>query len=70
MDHIQHRSVEKITKMLERGLDPNFHDPDTGGRSRVGGTSVRLAGARVESGEVLLSAPCTRVCNTDTSLGS
>nr|XP_060463521.1 SH3 and multiple ankyrin repeat domains protein 2-like isoform X2 [Panthera onca] len=36
-DHIQHRSVEKITKMLERGLDPNFHDPDTGGRSRVGG---------------------------------
>uniref|UniRef100_A0A667HXV8 SH3 and multiple ankyrin repeat domains 2 n=1 Tax=Lynx canadensis TaxID=61383 RepID=A0A667HXV8_LYNCA len=29
-DHIQHRSVEKITKMLERGLDPNFHDPDTG----------------------------------------
>ncbi|XP_039091272.1 SH3 and multiple ankyrin repeat domains protein 2 isoform X1 [Hyaena hyaena] len=30
MDHIHHRSVEKISKMLERGLDPNFHDPDTG----------------------------------------
>ncbi|XP_044922293.1 SH3 and multiple ankyrin repeat domains protein 2 isoform X1 [Mustela putorius furo] len=30
MDHIQHRSVEKIVKMLERGLDPNFHDLDTG----------------------------------------
>uniref|UniRef100_A0A8D1TZ80 SH3 and multiple ankyrin repeat domains 2 n=1 Tax=Sus scrofa TaxID=9823 RepID=A0A8D1TZ80_PIG len=30
MDHIQHRSVEKIVKMLERGLDPNFHDLETG----------------------------------------
>ncbi|XP_074192986.1 SH3 and multiple ankyrin repeat domains protein 2 isoform X5 [Rhinolophus sinicus] len=30
MDYIQHRSVEKIVKMLERGLDPNFHDLETG----------------------------------------
>ncbi|XP_068922656.1 SH3 and multiple ankyrin repeat domains protein 2 isoform X1 [Petaurus breviceps papuanus] len=30
MDHIQHHSVEKISKMLERGLDPNFHDTETG----------------------------------------
>ncbi|XP_077817901.1 SH3 and multiple ankyrin repeat domains protein 2 isoform X5 [Macaca mulatta] len=30
MDHIQHRSVEKIAKMLDRGLDPNFHDLETG----------------------------------------
>nr|XP_051695124.1 SH3 and multiple ankyrin repeat domains protein 2 isoform X2 [Oryctolagus cuniculus] len=30
MDHIQHRSVEKMVKMLDRGLDPNFHDLDTG----------------------------------------
>nr|XP_012612894.1 SH3 and multiple ankyrin repeat domains protein 2 isoform X8 [Microcebus murinus]XP_012612895.1 SH3 and multiple ankyrin repeat domains protein 2 isoform X8 [Microcebus murinus]XP_012612896.1 SH3 and multiple ankyrin repeat domains protein 2 isoform X8 [Microcebus murinus]XP_020142059.1 SH3 and multiple ankyrin repeat domains protein 2 isoform X8 [Microcebus murinus]XP_020142060.1 SH3 and multiple ankyrin repeat domains protein 2 isoform X8 [Microcebus murinus] len=30
MDHIQHRLVEKIVKMLDRGLDPNFHDPETG----------------------------------------
>ncbi|KAM8970200.1 SH3 and multiple ankyrin repeat domains protein 2 isoform 2-T2 [Sarcophilus harrisii] len=30
MDHIQHHSVEKVSKMLERGLDPNFHDTDTG----------------------------------------
>ncbi|KAG8522556.1 SH3 and multiple ankyrin repeat domains protein 3, partial [Galemys pyrenaicus] len=35
MDHIQHRSVEKIVKMLERGLDPNFHDLDTGGACPV-----------------------------------
>ncbi|XP_058382157.1 SH3 and multiple ankyrin repeat domains protein 2 [Diceros bicornis minor] len=30
MDHIQHRAVEKIVKLLERGLDPNFHDLETG----------------------------------------
>ncbi|XP_059875449.1 SH3 and multiple ankyrin repeat domains protein 2 isoform X1 [Delphinus delphis] len=30
MDYIQHRSVEKVVKMLERGLDPNFHDLETG----------------------------------------
>ncbi|XP_007947517.1 SH3 and multiple ankyrin repeat domains protein 2 [Orycteropus afer afer] len=30
MDHIQHCSVEKIVKMLDRGLDPNFHDLETG----------------------------------------
>ncbi|XP_063293840.1 SH3 and multiple ankyrin repeat domains protein 2 isoform X2 [Pelobates fuscus] len=30
MDYIQHCSVEKINKMLDRGLDPNYHDPDNG----------------------------------------
>ncbi|XP_053779660.1 SH3 and multiple ankyrin repeat domains protein 2 isoform X3 [Desmodus rotundus] len=30
MDYIQHRAVEKIVKMLDRGLDPNFHDLETG----------------------------------------
>ncbi|XP_058518672.1 SH3 and multiple ankyrin repeat domains protein 2 isoform X2 [Ochotona princeps] len=30
MDHVQHRLVEKIAKMLDRGLDPNFHDLETG----------------------------------------
>ncbi|XP_028811755.1 SH3 and multiple ankyrin repeat domains protein 2 isoform X3 [Denticeps clupeoides] len=30
MDHIQHHQVEKFAKMLERGLDPNYHDLDTG----------------------------------------
>ncbi|XP_073907030.1 SH3 and multiple ankyrin repeat domains protein 2 isoform X3 [Castor canadensis] len=30
MDHTQHRSVEKLAKLLDRGLDPNFHDLDTG----------------------------------------
>uniref|UniRef100_W5MD73 SH3 and multiple ankyrin repeat domains 2b n=1 Tax=Lepisosteus oculatus TaxID=7918 RepID=W5MD73_LEPOC len=30
MDHIQHHQLDKVTKMLERGLDPNYHDPETG----------------------------------------
>ncbi|XP_048118574.1 SH3 and multiple ankyrin repeat domains protein 3-like [Alosa alosa] len=30
MDFIQHHQVEKLSKMLERGLDPNYHDPETG----------------------------------------
>ncbi|XP_075423724.1 SH3 and multiple ankyrin repeat domains protein 2 isoform X4 [Ascaphus truei] len=30
MDYIQHCSGEKINKMLDRGLDPNYHDPDNG----------------------------------------
>lgn len=46
MDHVQHRSVEKMVKMLERGLDPNFHDLDTGGRCQVERTSGSLAEAR------------------------
>ncbi|XP_029615126.1 SH3 and multiple ankyrin repeat domains protein 2 isoform X5 [Salmo trutta] len=30
MDHIQHHQLAKLAKMLEKGLDPNYHDPDTG----------------------------------------
>ncbi|XP_069575884.1 SH3 and multiple ankyrin repeat domains protein 2 [Brachyistius frenatus] len=30
MDLIQHNQVDKVSKMLERGLDPNYHDGDTG----------------------------------------
>ncbi|XP_032216083.1 SH3 and multiple ankyrin repeat domains protein 2 isoform X1 [Mustela erminea] len=47
MDHIQHRSVEKIVKMLERGLDPNFHDLDTGE------TPLTLAAQLDEPAEVI-----------------
>lgn len=31
MDHIQHHQLDKVAKMLEKGLDPNYQDPDTGG---------------------------------------
>ncbi|XP_076878319.1 SH3 and multiple ankyrin repeat domains protein 2b isoform X3 [Brachyhypopomus gauderio] len=30
MDYIQHHQLDKVTKLLERGLDPNYHDPDSG----------------------------------------
>uniref|UniRef100_A0A8C8S295 SH3 and multiple ankyrin repeat domains 2 n=1 Tax=Pelusios castaneus TaxID=367368 RepID=A0A8C8S295_9SAUR len=30
MDHVHHLSVEKITKILDRGLDPNYHDLESG----------------------------------------
>lgn len=31
MEHVQHRAIDKVAKVLERGLDPNFHDLETGG---------------------------------------
>lgn len=34
MEYIQHHQVDKVSKMLERGLDPNYHDPETGGMGR------------------------------------
>ncbi|XP_055006548.1 SH3 and multiple ankyrin repeat domains protein 1-like [Boleophthalmus pectinirostris] len=30
LDYIQTGAVEKLAKVLEKGLDPNFHDPDSG----------------------------------------
>ncbi|XP_056135310.1 SH3 and multiple ankyrin repeat domains protein 2-like [Lampris incognitus] len=30
MDLIQHHQVDKVSKLLERGLDPNYHDSETG----------------------------------------
>ncbi|GAA6092783.1 SH3 and multiple ankyrin repeat domains protein 2b isoform X1 [Tachysurus ichikawai] len=30
LEYIQHHQVDKVTKLLERGLDPNYHDSDTG----------------------------------------
>ncbi|KAM4749599.1 SH3 and multiple ankyrin repeat domains protein 3 isoform 3-T3 [Rhinophrynus dorsalis] len=30
MDYVQLQNIEKVTRLLERGLDPNYQDPDTG----------------------------------------
>ncbi|XP_034433585.1 SH3 and multiple ankyrin repeat domains protein 3 isoform X4 [Hippoglossus hippoglossus] len=30
MEHVAQKNVEKLSKWLEKGLDPNFHDADTG----------------------------------------
>ncbi|NXQ74454.1 SHAN1 protein, partial [Quiscalus mexicanus] len=31
LDYVQHGSAEKVARLLERGLDPNYHDSDSGG---------------------------------------
>lgn len=31
LDYIQTGAIEKIAKILDKGLDPNLHDPDSGG---------------------------------------
>ena len=31
MEYVQILNVEKVSRLLEKGLDPNFHDPDSGG---------------------------------------
>ncbi|GCB83416.1 hypothetical protein scyTo_0023471, partial [Scyliorhinus torazame] len=35
MDYVQHQALEKIVKLLERGLDPNYYDSDSGGYEEV-----------------------------------
>ncbi|XP_037551765.1 SH3 and multiple ankyrin repeat domains protein 3 [Nematolebias whitei] len=30
MEHVHQKNVEKVSKWLEKGLDPNFHDADNG----------------------------------------
>lgn len=31
MEHVHQKNVEKVSRWLEKGLDPNFHDSDSGG---------------------------------------
>ncbi|XP_057256967.1 SH3 and multiple ankyrin repeat domains protein 1-like, partial [Pezoporus wallicus] len=30
LDYVQHGSAEKVARLLDRGLDPNYHDSDSG----------------------------------------
>lgn len=34
MEHVHQKNVEKVSKWLEKGLDPNFHDSDSGGEQQ------------------------------------
>lgn len=36
LDYIQTGTIEKMAKVLDKGLDPNFHDPDNGGEFSLG----------------------------------
>lgn len=47
MEHVQQRNAEKVAKALEKGLDPNFHDPDTGGKGSDIGVG-KLAGMMLD----------------------
>ena len=33
LELIQNQQVDKVSRLLERGLDPNYQDADTGGES-------------------------------------
>lgn len=35
IDYIQNGQIEKVTKMCNKGLDPNFHCVDTGGKAYI-----------------------------------
>jgi hypothetical protein len=34
LDYVSSGHCEKVTKMCGKGLDPNFHCPETGGKAR------------------------------------
>lgn len=34
MDYVQLHSTDKVARLLDKGLDPNFHDPDSGGEEK------------------------------------
>lgn len=36
MDYVQLHSTDKVARLLDKGLDPNFHDPDSGGEKQSG----------------------------------
>lgn len=44
MDYVQLHSTDKVARLLDKGLDPNFHDPDSGGEEKNGEGAVFLTG--------------------------
>ncbi|KAF4023096.1 hypothetical protein G4228_014546, partial [Cervus hanglu yarkandensis] len=35
MEYVQLHSTDKVARLLDKGLDPNFHDPDSGGEKQI-----------------------------------
>ncbi|XP_025908203.1 SH3 and multiple ankyrin repeat domains protein 1-like, partial [Nothoprocta perdicaria] len=46
LDYVQHGAADKVARLLERGLDPNYHDADSGE------TPLTLAAQRDGPGDV------------------
>lgn len=42
LDYVTNGQVEKITKMCSKGLDPNFHCNDSGGKNSARGISFQI----------------------------
>jgi len=40
MDYIQTSAVDKMVKFLDKGLDPNYQDADTGGKECLTGRGL------------------------------
>lgn len=38
LEYVQHGAAEKVARLLDKGLDPNYHDSDTGGKCYLGVT--------------------------------
>lgn len=63
MDYVQSGSVEKTAKFLDKGVDPNYHDPDTGGELKVtmlGEADAYTYKKKKNCHELLLSRCCLR----------
>lgn len=36
LEYVQLGTSDKVARLLDKGLDPNYHDSDSGGRKRHG----------------------------------
>ncbi|MBN3278241.1 SHAN3 protein, partial [Polyodon spathula] len=55
MEYVQQKNIDKVSKFLEKGLDPNFHDPDTGALLLSPSVHATLSPASLKSALDLLT---------------
>ncbi|KAM6306748.1 LOW QUALITY PROTEIN: SH3 and multiple ankyrin repeat domains protein 3-like [Podargus strigoides] len=58
MEYVQMLNTEKVCRLLEKGLDPNFHDPDTG-------ECPLTAAAQLELSTKMINALCNGGAHLD-----